>query len=116
VPDTSPQLFAGELFLTLAREGRLVLEPDQADEVVADLEHTLSVVRARLRLLRLRQRFPGQRVSGLPETLAREVVDVAFAELLTPGRLEQAHVELPKYIEAMRRAAGQTPQSRDIPT
>jgi hypothetical protein len=115
VPDTPRQLFAGELLLTLAREGRLVLEPDQADEVVASLEHTLSVVRARLRLLRIQQRLPRQRVSGLPEALAREVVDVAFAELLTPGRLEQAHAELPKYIEAMRCAAGQTPQSRDVP-
>lgn len=101
-PPTSP--FVGQLLRVLAEEGRLVLAAEQADEVIAGLEHTLSEVRARLRLLRLWQQAPYQRVDDLPEEIARDVVDALFADQLAPGRLELATVELPKYIEALRQA------------
>ncbi|WKU05352.1 hypothetical protein [Micromonospora sp. HUAS LYJ1] len=97
--------FAGQVFLTLAREGRLVLPPAEADEVVASLERTLAIVLLRLRLLRALRR--GQFVSGPHDRMGQEMADAAFSELLCPGRLEVASVELPKYIEAVRRAAGQ---------
>ncbi len=103
-PDASVSPFAGELFLRLASEGRLVVEETRADEVIAGLERTLSSVRARLRLIRLWQQDPTPRVGELPEELARDVVDAVFADQLAPGRLEQAAADLPKYIEAMRLA------------
>lgn len=40
-------VFAGDLFLRLARTGALVLEPGHADRLIADLTATLTVVRAR---------------------------------------------------------------------
>ncbi|AGL14111.1 hypothetical protein [Actinoplanes sp. N902-109] len=96
--------FAGELFLTLAAEGRLVVDSVRADEAIAALERTLSAARARLRVLRIWQHAPAQRVNDLPLELADDVVDAVFADQLAPGRLEQAVVELPKYIEALRQA------------
>jgi hypothetical protein len=94
----------GELLLTLADDGRLVLDAAHADEVIARLERTLSAVRARLRVIRLWQQAPTRRVEELPDELARFVVDAVFADQLAPDRLELATVELPKYIEALRRA------------
>ncbi|MEV4703740.1 hypothetical protein [Actinoplanes sp. NPDC049316] len=96
--------FAGELFLSLAAEGRLVLDPARADQAIAGLERTLSLLRARLRIIRIWEHSPTQRVDELPEELARDVVDAVFADQLAPGRLEEAVTELPKYIEALRRA------------
>ena len=104
LPDVPPSLFAGEFFLALAEEGRLVLNPAQADEAIVRLERTLSAVRARLRIVRLWQQAPMQQVDDLPDELARDVVDAVFADQLAPGRLELATVELPLYIEALRRA------------
>ena len=40
-------VFAGDLFLRLARTGALVLEPGHADRLIADLNATLTVVRGR---------------------------------------------------------------------
>ncbi|MEU7904001.1 hypothetical protein [Actinoplanes sp. NPDC049118] len=100
--------FAGDLFLTLAAEGRLVLDPVSADEVVAGLERTLALVRSRLRILRLWEQLPVQRLDELPAELRQDVVDAVFVDQLTPGRLERAVVELPKYIEALR-SAGRLP-------
>lgn len=104
---TSP--FAGELLLALADDGRLVLDPAHADEAIARLERTLSAVRARLRVIRLWQQTPTRQVDELPDELARYVVDAVFAEQLAPHRLELATVELPKYIEALRRARRHEP-------
>lgn len=104
--------FAGELFLTLAAEGRLVMDPARADQAIAGLERTLSLIRARLRIIRIWQHSPTQRVDELPEELANDVVDAVFADQLAPGRLEQAVTELPKYIEALRRARGLRPGDR----
>ncbi|UQU64503.1 hypothetical protein COUCH_37070 [Couchioplanes caeruleus] len=104
--------FAGELFLTLAAEGRLVVDPVRADQAIAGLERTLSLIRARLRIIRIWQHSPPQRVDELPDELANDVVDAVFADQLAPGRLEQAVTELPKYIEALRRARGRRPGDR----
>ena len=104
--------FAGELFLTLAAEGRLVMDPARADQAIAGLERTLSLIRARLRIIRIWQHSPTQRVDELPEELAEDVIDAVFADQLAPGRLEQAVTELPKYIEALRRARGRRPGDR----
>ncbi|SCF39983.1 hypothetical protein GA0070216_11399 [Micromonospora matsumotoense] len=94
----------GELLLTLASQGRLVLPAEQADEAIAALELTLSAVRARLRILHIWQHIPTQRVEEIPDELALDVVDALFADQLAPGRLELAVTEIPKYIEALRRA------------
>jgi uncharacterized membrane protein YccC len=96
--------FAGDLFLVLATEGRLVLDPGNADEVVVRLERTLAMIRARLRLIRIWEQLPDRRLSALPPALRQDVVDAVFADQLAPGRLERAVAELPKYIEALRRA------------
>lgn len=96
--------FAGELLLALAREGRFVLDAARADQAIADLESTLSTVRARLRLLRIWRDAPPQRVDEIPDELALDVVDAIFADQLAPGRLELAAAEIPKYIEALRQA------------
>jgi len=103
-PDVSTSPFVGELLLTLADDGRLVLDAVRADEAIARLERTLSAVRARLRVIRLWQQAPTRQVDELPDALSRYVVDAIFADLLAPDRLELATVELPKYIEALRRA------------
>jgi hypothetical protein len=52
-------IFAGDLFLRLARTGALVLEPGHADRLIADLTATLTVVRAR--------REPEQALEELPK-------------------------------------------------
>lgn len=54
-----PNVFAGDLFLRLARTGALVLEPGHADRLIADLTATLTVVRAR--------REPEQALEELPK-------------------------------------------------
>ena len=97
--------YAGELFLRLATEGRLVIDRARADEIIAGLEGTLAVVRGRLRVLRIWQELPDSRVGDLPDGLGKDVVDAVFLDQLAPGQLERAAVELPKYIEALRRAS-----------
>ncbi|WKU05747.1 hypothetical protein [Micromonospora sp. HUAS LYJ1] len=103
-PSVPSSPFAGELLLALAREGRFVLDPAQADQTIAELERTLSAVRARLRILRIWQHAPTQRMDDIPDDLAPDVVDAIFADQLAPGRLELAVAELPKYIAALRQA------------
>lgn len=94
--------FAGELFLTLAREGRLVIDAVRADAAIADLQRTLSAVQNRLHVLRVRQGRPTWWMDDLPDDLASDVVNAIFADQLSPGRLEQAEIELRNYIEAVR--------------
>lgn len=96
--------FAGELFLRLAEEGRLVIDAARADVAIAELERALSAVQARVRVLRRWQRVPAQRLDDLPDGLADDIVHAAFADQLAPGELEQAEIEFPKYIDALRRA------------
>ncbi|OJF11927.1 hypothetical protein [Couchioplanes caeruleus] len=103
--DTSPLPFAGELFLTLANQGRLVVDAARADKAIADLERTLALIRSRLRVIRIWQRIPERRVGELPDELMQEVVDAIFVDQLAPGQLERAAAELPKYIQALRRAS-----------
>jgi len=107
--DVSPLPFAGELFLSLAAEGRLVVDAGRADEAIAGLERTLAQVRARLRVIRIWQQQPAQRVGELPAELVQDVVDAVFVDQLAPGQLERAAAELPKYIEALRRASAARP-------
>jgi hypothetical protein len=80
---TTLDAFAGDLFLRLAVEGRLVVEAEAADQTIAGLEHTLEVVRARLQ--------------------------VAREHCFDCRRLDLAVSELPKYIEALRRARRPAP-------
>jgi len=110
--DVAVSAFAGELFLKLAAEGRLVVDDETADEVIAELQRTLSQIRSRLRVIRIWHRRPAGRLAELPDGVARDVVDAVFAEQIAPGRLERAEAELPKYIEAFRRArrAAEAPQ------
>ena len=104
--------FAGELFLTLATEGRLVVDSERADELIADLERTLAILRARLRVLDLWRQDPAPAVEKLPPELAESAVDAIFADQLAPGRLAEAAVELPKYVAALK-AARRHARSRD---
>jgi hypothetical protein len=109
--DVSPLPFAGELFLNLAEEGRLVVDAGRADEAIAGLERTLAQIRARLRVIRIWQQVPAQRVDELPAELVQDVVDAVFVDQLAPGQLERAAAELPKYIEALRLAStGRAPR------
>lgn len=97
--------FAGDLFLDLADKGWLVVEPGEAERVVAELLRTLDVVRSRVRRLEVSRRLreaPGEDVA--PD-VAQFAVDTVFAEQVTAGTWERALVELPKYVEAFRIAA-----------
>jgi hypothetical protein len=96
--------FAGELFLRLATEGRLVVDCDRADELIADLEQTLAVLKARLRVLAVWEQNPAPHLGTLPSDVAETVVDAVFADQLAPGRLARAAVELPKYVAALKAA------------
>ncbi|GAA2997594.1 hypothetical protein [Actinokineospora diospyrosa] len=98
--------FAGELFLQLAERGWLVVEPEVGLRVIAQLRQTLEVVRDRVRLAELSRRLRDTAGGDLEPEVDQAAVDSVFAEQITAGRWEQALVELPKYIEAFRRAAG----------
>jgi len=102
--DVEVPAFSGELFRTLAEEGRLVVDDETADEVIGELQRTLASIESRLRMIRIWQHEATGRLTDLPGDLARTVVDAVFAEQIAPGRLELAAVELPKYIEAFQRA------------
>jgi hypothetical protein len=97
-----PEPFAGDLFLNLAAEGRLVVDAVRADELIADLERTLDMITTRLRLVQIWQRLPEPAVDELPEALSQSVVDAVFVDQLAPGQLEHAVDELPKYIQALQ--------------
>jgi hypothetical protein len=99
-----PEPFAGDLFMSLAAEGRLVVDAVRADELIADLERTLDMITTRLRLVQIWHRLPEPAVDELPEALSQNVVDAVFVDQLAPGQLERAVDELPKYIQALRAA------------
>ena len=105
-PHGSMERFAGDLFLRLANEGWLVVPAVEAERVIAGLEHTLAEVRARLRRAELsRELRDVAGVDASPE-VDQLIVDSAFAWQIAADRWEQALVELPKYIQAFRIAAG----------
>ncbi|MFD8500233.1 hypothetical protein [Amycolatopsis sp. NPDC059657] len=87
--------FDGDLLLALAVEGRLVLDAELADCVVAELRRTEAIVHGRLAALG----GPGA-VAGLDQ----ETVDLRFAEVAEPGRLRAALAQLPRYIAAFEQA------------
>jgi hypothetical protein len=97
-----PEPFAGDLFINLAAEGRLVVDAVRADELIAELERTLDMITTRLRLVQIWQRLPEPAVDELPEALSQSVVDAVFVDQLAPGQLEHAVDELPKYIQALQ--------------
>lgn len=103
VPSDPDESFAGDLFLALAVDGRLVLEKEQADHLIAGLERTLELVKARVRVLEL---WRGLSTAGSKTSCPaeRHVVDAVFADQIAPGRMEDALRELPKYIQAFRAA------------
>ncbi|MEU8662214.1 hypothetical protein [Actinoplanes philippinensis] len=94
--------FAGEIFLTLANEGRLIVAPDEADSLIAGLEETIAILNQRLTLLDLWRRAPG--LDEMPPAVSGAMVDTVFADQLCPGRIERAARELPKYVAALRLA------------
>jgi len=96
------EAFAGDLFLTLATQGRLVMDAEQADRVIAELEETMNLVNSRVRLLDLWRRLSGPVLDELDTDVERTVIDTVFAEQLVPGRLEEAMRQLPKYVEAFK--------------
>jgi hypothetical protein len=96
--------FAGDLVLRLADEGWLVLPPEQAERLIVELERTLADVRSCLRRAELSRRLLD--VADVAADVDRLVVDSAFMGQIAADRWEQALVELPKYIQAFRIAAG----------
>lgn len=106
-PHGSVEPFAGDLFLRLATEGWLVLPPEQARSVIADLEHTLAQVRALLRKAELSRALRAAGGVDVEPEVDRLIVECAFAGQIAADRWEQALVELPKYIKAFQIAAGE---------
>jgi hypothetical protein len=102
--------FAGDLFLDLAAKGWLVVEPEEAARVIAGLERTLEVVRSRAHRIEVSRRLRDAAGDDIDPDVDRLVVDAVFAEQITAGSWERALVELPKYIEAFRIAAGNAPR------
>jgi hypothetical protein len=95
-------LFAGDLFLALAAEGRLVLDAAQADRVIADLEHTIELVSAQLCRAELAWRLPLAAVRELLPATEGLITSAAFTEQVFPGQYERVLDELAKYVEAFK--------------
>lgn len=109
---SSPERFAGDLFLQLARRGWLVLDPAQAQVVIGELERTLDEVRSRLRKLELSRKLRDASGDHVAPDVDRLVVDAVFTGQLNSDTWERALVELPKYIEALRIAGRNSGRSR----
>lgn len=98
--------------LSLAEDGRLVLDVADADELIAGIECTLSLLRLRERDLQA-WRQPSRRQRCWSDPFVEQLVfDAAFAEQIAPGRLEAALRELPKYLDAFRIARQQALTTR----
>jgi hypothetical protein len=96
--------FAGDTFLALAGDGRLVVGPERADALIADLERTIAILTERLAALDRWQRTTRPCLDDLSPELAETVVDAVFGDQLSPGRTERVIRELPKYVAALRAA------------
>ncbi|MFT7839909.1 hypothetical protein Q5530_27525 [Saccharothrix sp. BKS2] len=96
--------FAGDLFLQLATDGRLVLEPAEADRVIAGLEWALEEVTGRLRVADLLRGTSLPELRRVDAGLEQAVVDAVFDEQVADGGLRRALDELPKYILAFQKA------------
>lgn len=107
---STPERFAGDLFLDLAAKGWLVVEPAEAARVIAGLERTLEVVRSRAHRTEVSRRLRSAAGDDIDPEVDRLVVDTVFAEQIMAGTWERALVELPKYIEAFRMAARNAPR------
>jgi hypothetical protein len=101
-PCDLPVTFAGDLFLTLAAEGRLVVDAVRADRLIDSLEQALALITTRLQVAQAWQQLPDASLDGLPTSLVQSVVDAVFVAQLAPGQLERTAAELPKYIAALR--------------
>jgi hypothetical protein len=101
--------YAGELFLALAAEGRLVLDPALADPVIAHLEATVREVDDRVERLDRWRRRPEPVTAAPARVIDQRVTDVVFADQIAPGQLEQAQRELPKYLAAFKIARRPSP-------
>ncbi|WP_033438667.1 hypothetical protein [Saccharothrix sp. NRRL B-16314] len=101
VPDRE---FDGDLFLRLVDDGTLVLEPADADRVIAKLERALAAVTGRLRLVDLLHGASLADLHRVHPDVERAVVDAVFHEQVTGGRLRRAVDELPRYIRALEQA------------
>lgn len=102
--DHQPVAFAGDLFLELAADGRLVLDAELADRVIADLERTIALVEAQLHRAEIAKALKITGVRALLPMSEHAIVDAAFVEQMAPGRRERGRAELLKYLEAIRRA------------
>ncbi|ROP42521.1 hypothetical protein [Saccharothrix texasensis] len=107
---STPERFAGDLFLDLAAKGWLVVEPSEAARVITGLERTLEVVRSRAHRFEVSRRLRSAGGDDIDPDVDRLVVDAVFAEQVTAGSWEHALAELPKYIEAFRMAARNAPR------
>ncbi|MDQ2587983.1 hypothetical protein [Saccharothrix yanglingensis] len=96
--------FAGDLFLRPAVDGRLVLEQEEADRIIADLKRTLDVVADRQRMIDLLRDVSLDKLRHLHPGLESIVADAVFEEQVTEGHLRRTLHELPKYIEALEMA------------
>jgi hypothetical protein len=94
--------FAGDLFLELANDGRLVLDAAQADRVIAELEHTIELVSAQLCRAELAWRLPLAAVRELLPATEGLITNAAFVEQVCPGQFERALDELAKYVKAFK--------------
>ena len=105
---STPERFAGDLFLDLAARGWLVVRPEEAARVIAELERTLEAIRARAHRMEVSRRLRNAAGDDIDPDVDRLVVDAVFAEQIRSVSWERALVELPKYIEAFRLAARNT--------
>jgi hypothetical protein len=107
---STPERFAGDLFLHLAAKGWLVVQPTEAARVIAGLELTLEALRSRAHRVEVSRRLRSAAGDDIDPEVDRLVVDTVFADQITSGLRERALVELPKYIEAFRMAARNAPR------
>lgn len=107
--------FAGDLFLALAADGRLVLDPVEADRMIAELERTIELVSAQLCRVELAWRLRLVGVRELLPATERTIIDAAFLEQVSPGRFEHVLDELAKYLRAFKIAKKATGNPRSGP-
>jgi hypothetical protein len=111
---SAPTTFAGDLFLRLAMDGRLVVDAAQADRVIASLERTIELASAQMCRVELAQALTLASVREMLPATERMIIDAAFAEQVTPGRLEEVLQELPKYVKAFRIASAASRRQRHV--